>query len=302
MSTNKRTLSGRALSKAKALKNRAARACRILFGIPAVHRYRDFSIVLPPDHMLIHYQRSHPNYDKFLPHLAQHIAAGSCIVDIGANVGDTLAGMVEAHATSTYVCVEPDDGFFELLEKNITRIKASKPALSVIAVKHLVGKSVSDVQLQGGGGTKHAVMGHAGSISSRTLDDILSEHAIRNVRLLKSDVDGFDFDVLDSASSTIAACKPLLFFECQTDHAFQKQGYEATLRSLEAMGYCEWVLFDNFGAVLLRASAVDHFIGLLDYIWKQNLGASTRTIFYVDVFAAVRADKPLVDAVLADYA
>jgi FkbM family methyltransferase len=274
----------------------------LLFGIPAVHRYRDFSILLPPDHMLPHYQRTHPNYDRLLPHLAKYIDQEACIVDVGANVGDTLAGMVETNATSTYVCIEPDDGFFELLTKNIERIKASKPGLSAIASKNLVGKAVSDVQLQGDGGTKHAVVGREGSLKSRTLDDILTEHAIQNVRLLKSDVDGFDFDVLDSASSTISTCKPLLFFECQTDHAFQKQGYETTLRSLETIGYTEWVLFDNFGAVLLRADAVNQFAGLLEYIWKQNLGLGTRTIFYVDILAAVSADKPLIDAVLAEYA
>jgi FkbM family methyltransferase len=302
MTASNRTFSARASSKAHALKNRATRACRMLLGVQTEHVYRDFSILLPPDHMLAHYQRTHPKYDRFLPCLAKHIEPGASIVDVGANVGDTLAGMVEINASSTYVCIEPDDGFFELLKKNIERIKASKPGLSVIAAKHLVGKAVSDVQLLGGGGTKHAVVGHAGSIRSRSLDDILSSHAVQKVRLVKSDVDGFDYDVLDSAPSTISTHKPLLFFECQTDHAFQKQGYETTLRALEAVGYTEWVLFDNFGAVLLRADAVDHFVGLLEYIWKQNLGQSTRTIFYIDILAAVSVDKPLVDAALAEYA
>jgi FkbM family methyltransferase len=267
-----------------------------------VYRYRDFSIVLPPEHLLPVYRSTHPSYDRFLPHLAKHIDPGACIVDVGANVGDTLAGMVETNATAVYVCIEPDESFFELLSQNIQRIKANKPGLTVIADKHLVGKAVSGVHLEGGAGSKHAVISSAGTRQSKSLDDILYGYAVENVRLVKSDVDGFDYDVLDSASTTISTHKPLLFFECQMDHAFQKLGYEEALRRLQARGYTEWVLFDNFGAVLIKAESVDGFIDVLEYIWKQNIGQSTRTIFYVDILAAVSADKPLVDAVLAEYA
>jgi FkbM family methyltransferase len=296
------TIANRFATRAVASSRRAARLGRVLLRIHVEYRYRDFSIMLPPEHMLPVYRSTHPNYDRFLPHLAKHIDPGACIVDVGANVGDTLAGMVETNAAAVYVCIEPDESFFELLSQNIQRIKANKPSLAVITDKHLVGKAVSGVQLEGSAGSKHAVISSAGTHQSKPLDDILNGYAVENVRLVKSDVDGFDYDVLDSASSTISTHKPLLFFECQTDHAFQKQGYETTLRTLEAAGYTEWVLFDNFGAVLLRANAVDHFVGLLEYIWKQNLGQSTRTIFYIDILAAVSADKPLVDAVMAGYA
>jgi FkbM family methyltransferase len=299
--TPNRSLYKRIARKIESFNNRITRDCRVFFGIQIELKYKDFSILLPADHMLPVYRRTHPQYDKFLPYLAKYIKPEECIVDVGANVGDSLAGMIETNPESTYICIEPDDLFFELLKKNIERIKKSKATISVLAAKYLVGRSVSDVQLEGSSGTKHAVVGNSGPIRSRSLDSILSALGNGKVKLLKSDVDGFDYDVIDSASSTIAGQKPLLFFECQTDHDYQKKGYEATFHSLESVGYTDWVLFDNFGAVLMRAKSAHEVTALLDYIWNQKIGLSTRTIYYMDILSGVSADKNLIDAALAEY-
>ena len=61
------------------------------------YKYNDFSILLPADHMLPLYQKVHKKYDKFLPHLVKYIKNYSTIIDVGANCGDTLAGMVDAN-------------------------------------------------------------------------------------------------------------------------------------------------------------------------------------------------------------
>lgn len=266
------------------------------------YKYEDFSILLPANHMLPRYQRRHPKYDRFLPYLAQHIKPEEAIIDVGANVGDTLAGMVEKNSTSTYICVEPDDNFFEYLTKNISRIKNSKPHLTVHAVKSLVGKNISGVSLEGCGGTKHAVLCKDGKITSRPLDNILDDlENSFSIRILKTDVDGFDYDVIESSLILITKKKPIIFFECQYDHEEQKSGYEKILLTLEGQGYCDWAIFDNFGEVILRTSEISLVGQLMNYIWSQNLGNTTRTIFYYDVLAAQDGDKELIDSVLAEY-
>lgn len=273
----------------------------MVLNIPFTYRYKDFSILLPADHMLPIYQRDHPRYDRFLPHLAKYIVASDTVIDVGANVGDTLAGMTEANSTLNYICIEPDDLFFEHLTQNISRIKRAKNDLKVFAIKSLVGKAVSGVNLEGRAGTKHAVINSKGKIRSQPLDELLSDAPHSTIRILKTDVDGFDYDVIDSSLSVIRSNKPLIYFECQLDYAYQRVGYEKTLFALESEGYCDWTVFDNFGDVVLRTRDMDIIIQLMNYIWRQNRGKSVRTIYYYDVLAVQSEDAALVDRVLAEY-
>lgn len=284
------------------LKDKAFTSLRVAANIPVKYQYKDFSILLPPNHKLPSYQRYHPKYDKFLPHLSKHIDPSATVIDVGANVGDTLAGMVEHNSASIYICVEPDDIFFEYLTQNIARIKKTKGHLQVHPVKSLVGKSLFDVSLEGQGGTKHAVIGKRGTIQPKPLDEILGGLPnISNVRILKTDVDGFDYDVIDSSLAVIRDHKPIIFFECQYEFDYQKTGYEKTLLALEKEGYDDWTIFDNFGEVMVRTNDLKIITRLLDYVWRQNEGNSTRTIYYYDVLAAQGMDKDLIDRVLANY-
>jgi FkbM family methyltransferase len=245
------------------------------------------------------YQRIHPKYDRFLPHLVKYIAESDTVIDIGANVGDTLAGMAEQNATASYICIEPDDSFFRHLEENILRIKSSIPGLKVQTVKALVGKNISNVSLAGKDGSKHAVIDNQGDIKSLPLDAMISKES--NIRILKSDVDGFDYDVLDSSMAVIETHKPIVFFECQYEFEYQKSGYSQTLKSLELAGYCDWTIFDNFGEVIIRTHDMNVVSQLIAYVWQQNTGQATRTINYYDVLAVQKADSELIDRVLREY-
>lgn len=269
--------------------------------IPFEYRYGDFSILLPADHMLPTYQRDYPKYDAFLPHLAKYIAAAETVVDVGANVGDTLAAMTKANSTLSYICIEPDDTFFEHLVENISRIKRVKKDLKVRAIKSLVGNVVSGVTLEGRAGSKHAVMSSKGEIRSQPLDELLADAPGSNIRILKTDVDGFDYDVIDSSLAVIRTNGPLIYFECQFDHDYQKAAYEKTLAALESEGYRDWTVFDNFGEVVVRTRDLGVIIQLMNYVWRQNTGNSLRTIYYYDVLAVRSEDAALVDRVLAEY-
>lgn len=273
---------------------------RKILGIKRSYTYQNFSIMLPADHRLPIYQQQHPRYDRFLPHLAKGIAANTTIIDVGANCGDTLAGMVSENATSKYICIEPDQAFHDELLLNIIRIKRCHPDLDVITVKHLVGMSLSNVSLEGVGGTKHAVVGK-GAQSSKPLDEILADIACPPVKLLKTDVDGFDYDVIDSARDLLTSQHPILFFECQYDFEYQKKGYEKTIKWLKTIGYSDWTIFDNFGEIMLRTNDVQQLYQLLEYTWKQNTKAATRTIFYYDILAVTPIDTRFIDIALATY-
>ncbi|MDB5850739.1 MAG: hypothetical protein JWP29_4491 [Rhodoferax sp.] len=262
--------------------------------------YGDFSIRLPAGHRLPLFQLRHPKYDRFLPHAAKYLEKRATVIDVGANCGDTLAAMVDFNQQLDYVCIEPDDRFFDFLTSNIEVIQRRFPALQIQSVKSLVGQNVNNVSLEGTGGTKHAVVG-SGTQQSRSLDAICAELALGNVRLLKSDVDGFDYDILDSAHATIAAQHPLLFFECQCDFDYQKAGYTQTMAWLQSAGYGHWTVFDNFGEVLLRTGDITLIFQLMEYTWRQHQKTSTRTIYYYDILAHAEPDSALVDEMLRTY-
>ena len=266
---------------------------------PILYQYKDFSIKLPANHLLPEYQNAHPKYDRFLPHLVKYATSSDTIVDIGANVGDTLAGMAEKNSTSNYICIEPDDTFYKHLEENINRIKKSITGFKIKTIKALVGKNISNVSLDGKGGTKHAIIDNGGTIKSLPLDEMIPYEL--NVRVLKSDVDGFDYDVLDSSMSVIETHKPIIFFECQYDFEYQKNGYSKTLKILESVGYCDWTVFDNFGEVIVRTNNVSIVDQLMNYLWQQNIGNATRTINYFDILSVQKDDSLLIDKVLIEY-
>jgi FkbM family methyltransferase len=265
------------------------------------YQYDGFSILLPMEHRLPTFQRQHPKYDRFLSHLVRHITQRSTIIDVGANCGDTLAAMVSVAANHKYVCIEPDDLFFSYLLANIERMRRVHVDLDVEAVQAMVGKNIRNASLEGKGGSKHAVVG-TGSLNAVPLDElIVSSEAGPPIRLLKSDVDGFDYDVIDSASELLVRDAPVLFFECQIDSALQKVGYENSIKKLESYGYANWIVFDNFGEVMLGTSHTDALLHLMEYVWKQNRNLTTRTIYYFDVLAATDREKRLIDLVLSGY-
>ena len=271
----------------------------ILFNIPIMLQYKKISIKLPADHFLKDYQMNHLKHDKFLPHLSRFISKNETVIDIGANVGDTLAGMAEKNSTLEYICIEPDNYFFSLLEENVIRIKSSVKGLNVQTIKALVGKNISNVRLEGKDGSKHSVIEKNSIIKSRLLDEIVSNK--KKIRLLKSDVDGFDYDVLDSSMCVIKKNKPIIFFECEFNFKYQKLGYINTLKQLKIAGYCYWIVFDNFGEVFIKTSDLSIIFQLIDYMWKQNVGKTTRTIFHYDILTVQRNNLFFIDRVLKKY-
>jgi hypothetical protein len=121
------------------------------------------------------------------------------------------------------------------------------------------------------------------------------------IRVIKTDVDGFDYDVIDSAMPLMVKDRPLIFFEYDCSTEMQRARIERVLSTLETHGYSDWTVFDNFGQLVLRTDELGVLRQLVDYAWQQRQGASTRTIYYFDVLAGHSGDKDFVSKVLAGY-
>jgi FkbM family methyltransferase len=270
------------------------------FGLGQTILLGGVEIALPAEHLLPRYMSKHARYDRFIPHLVRHLKNGDLIVDVGANCGDTYAAMCAARPGAKFICLEPDPGFFAFLAANAARVAQAHAAQKPTLLPHMVGEPGAKKSLSGGGGTRIS-LDAADGVSTKSLDDILRDADQGKPRLIKSDVDGYDHDVLRSGLRTISAHRPLLFFECQCDRQGQLDAYREILVTLEGLGYASWTVFDNYGGVLLHDVGRAHVEQLLAYVWSQRGEAGTRTIWYLDVLAGSADDAPMVREAIRSY-
>jgi len=254
-------------------------------GVKRSYRINNHTIKIDFTHKLPDYQNANPLYDRFLPHLVKYLPEKSVVIDVGANVGDTLAGMAGSNDKLKYLCIEASKDFFSDLKKNTDSLLAQNSNLQISLVNEFVGKDLTDVEMLGHGGTKKAVVG-GGDIKSKTMFSIINDLNIKysNVSLLKSDVDGFDWDVIRS-SYKLLEHNPYVFFECQYDNHEQLKSYKNLFSEMVSIGYSKFAFFDNFGQYLLSTESLGTVSQLLNYVKKQNFNNSTRTIYYYDVLA-----------------
>ena len=271
------------------------------FGFKKRFFINNYSIQIDFAHRLPDYQSTNRFYDRFLPHLAQYLPKNSLVIDVGANVGDTLVGMLGNNEKLEYLCIEASSDFFSDLKKNYESLMAQNSELNITILNEFVGKDITDVGLDGQGGTKHAVIGN-GNIKSKSMTSILSELGLGHSRisLFKTDCDGFDWDVIRSSYEALTH-KPYIYFECYYNNLEQLESYKELFSEMVSMGYSKFSLFDNFGQYILSTDNLNQSNELLDYIKRQNFNNSTRTYFYYDVLAYCDDKYAEIDLILANY-
>ena len=189
---------------------RGLRFFRKLLQIPVNKRVGNIHLWLPPEHLLPIYKQKYRLYDSFLPVLANRLPKNSIVVDVGANIGDSCKSMYGINSSLNFVCVEPDTKFFKYLKFNTRKI----PKPNLFLHKLLVTESGGSFKLVGKGGTKSMQITNQSSLKTATLDSLCSGiNADSQISLIKTDVDGFDFDVLLSGRLIISEKQPLVFTE-----------------------------------------------------------------------------------------
>ena len=167
------------------------------------------------------------------------------IIDVGAALGDTpmllyanCPGMIKQ-----CLCVDGDDEFFPLLERNIRQFPGAVSWRALLSDSHEAVRELVRIHL----GTASAV-----GTSTRvpvTLDDVVRESGFESVDVLKIDVDGFDGRVLGGAKEVLTRRRPAVIFEWHP-MLYRNAGndWEAPFRLLWAAGYDRFVWYDKFGA------------------------------------------------------
>jgi FkbM family methyltransferase len=218
---------------------------------------------MPLSHSLPIYLKEFPFYDRLPGRLAKFIRAKlgpiKC-VDVGANVGDTIAAFKEPFALEKpvdadfFLAIEPNPRFAKCLWSNWGGDK------SVVILPCICSSSEGNTsaRISEANGTATINLtgkeagGRADGFTKRMIDSIVKEYDEHGeFNLLKIDTDGHDFEVLGGAREFVAGSMPFLYFEVD---AFSNPNFVeeclSTLEFLRTAGYRRVFIYDNFGSPL----------------------------------------------------
>lgn len=290
------SLVGRVKSRIRRLQESAKRRANIdrkylVGGIP---------ITLPSEHKLPETQLIYPLYDKFLPFITRELNANSIVLDVGANVGDSLAAMAASNHSLKYVCVEAEPLFLEYLNLNIRALVEALPELQVQVVSRMISSTPDRKILVGGDGTRKGELNDEIGLLPVSIDTLCEENGFKNISLIKSDVDGWDWDVISSAFQVIKRDKPVLFFEMMVIDSSMLSDYSRLLKKLNEHGYSDFYIFDCFGAFMFHTTNVGLVSEFGDYLLTQYKSKTARVIYYIDIMCGV-ADDPVMRRSIDSY-
>lgn len=276
------------------------------FEADTIYSFGQVKLTLPPGHPLPHYRSEHPLYDRFLERLAEHLPARTLVIDVGANIGDTYLCMVARNQLIDFICIEPHKEFFAYLEKNSAQACIDFPTLNkpeliqaFVGAVPIVGSLVSAA----GTAQVQEVAEADETPDYISLSDVLNRQNALDNRpqlVIKSDVDGFDFNVILSLGEWLTKQNLTLYFECQTNTGQQLESFKNCLEQLEQHGF-KFDALDNFGNLLLKNVNATSVCQVLDYVWRQNSGISTRTIWYLDILATKPTSRAITHAALTQH-
>lgn len=254
-----------------------------------------FTLIAPRQHQIEHLTKKHKYYSRNLPRIGKYIEEQYPvynIIDVGANIGDSIALFRLADVHQTIYAFEGEGFFFSLLTENLPLFK------NVEVHKNYLGEETQVVHLamEAELGTGKLSTGSGTSTQVIKLDDFVKENPINNVKLLKTDTDGFDFKILRGGKELIARDKPVLFFEYDADYleALGDDGL-SFFSELAELGYSKALFYDNFGKFVISASVTDSSLIKQLYAYIRRKEGS---YYYYDVCVFHEDDNQLADSII----
>lgn len=208
-----------------------------------------FPFMVPFSHDLPKNLQKHSNYSWNLLAVAKWVNSiypNTPLIDVGANVGDTVA-LLRTSLQNPILCIEGNQSFFDLLQVNKQQFS------QVTAVQQLLGDvdSVLKSELAIKNGTAQ-VKNSAKSQNIKTLENVLNSYPeFMQAKLVKIDTDGFDGFILRGAISWIKKQQPYVFLEFDPYFlAIQQFAPTEIFSILTDAAYKYVAFFDNYGNYL----------------------------------------------------
>lgn len=154
-------------------------------------------------------------FENFLNLLQPHFT----ILDIGANIGMTALDFAKRAKMGKVVCFEPSPSNFERLKENLSLNDFKNIITSNTGIGTVPGQFKLYNVVDSNPGMKRILTDadaenfESETIVVDTLESQLEKLNIQQVDAIKIDVEGFEMEVLKSASSILKNFKPVLFIE-----------------------------------------------------------------------------------------
>ena len=241
----------------------------------AIVRVGNYDILMPPNNLQIHNYKNIPNLNIDLAKLAKTIAtkySNLCVIDVGANVGDTIA-VIKSEIDIPIIAIEGDNTSYQFLEIN------SKKFNQITVINSFLGETQSEINVniekKGWNNTLVPDANAATKITLQTLDSILLVNGLqtRNNKLLKIDTEGFDTIILRGCKKLLEQNKPVVYFEFNAENmkAIGEDGIK-TLLGMKTFGYASVLIFDGLSNLIVSTTLHDKalLVQLNNYIHNDS--------------------------------
>lgn len=254
-------------------------------------RIGKFDLYLYQSHQLPKILKEWPLYSFNLARLVVQVQqkySDLVVLDIGANVGDTVA-IIKSAIDVPIICVEGYEKYFHLLQKNVEQFD------NVLTFQYYLGDCIETVPVsfqEKRGSLALSKSTNIAEISIITLDEFVRRHPEpRAARLIKIDTDGFDLSIIKGGMDFIHKMHPVLFFELDVDClSLTIDEISNFFESLIEIGYEDIVYFDNYGRFLLSNSLQNAL--LMQQLLKYIQGKHGRFEYY-DIAVFHHMDKDI---------
>ncbi|WP_442938884.1 FkbM family methyltransferase [Nostoc sp.] len=243
-----------------------------------------------------HYQKRFRLYDKFIGVIAKYLPNNQdFVVDIGANVGDTTALLLQ-YCLNPIICIEADDEFFGIMERNLSEYNQR-----IILVNSFVsGNNFKNVELVKNSGTARAVESKTKIVKSDSLESIIKNSNFGKCILIKTDTDGFDFEILLSSLSIIKEDRPILYWENEISSLKDIELAKDLLNKLANINYTKYIVIDNFGNPLFYGCSPQYLEQINKYLFN-NIYNENNTFYYIDIVAFPETYSHLIPQIASEY-
>lgn len=236
------------------------------FSVPVNTKVHGYNVIVNYGYLYPIFSRKFGSYNNPLVELVNqtYLAKNAPVnfVDIGAAIGDTVLliysncpGMIKS-----FCCVDGDQEFFAYLQSNLGNFDEGKLIFSVLSScatneRELIRTHLGTASAQG-----------SNQVIAKPLDSVIAEAKIKDIDVLKIDVDGFDGKVLKGSRNLLQSNQPSVIFEWHPIlYDETKNSWMEPFDILNECGYDRFFWFDKYGNF-------SHFMSELDKKSIVNLG------------------------------
>lgn len=267
------------------------------YGDPLVgHSIAGADLLLHMSHKLPFYLKSYPLHSLNIPRIAKLVKQkypNFTFIDIGANIGDTVA-FLRNQAVFPILCIEGDNKYFPVLEYNLSQFTDVDSLELYISDK--TEDTRGEAKRKEGTAYLSGDTNSCGMVQVKRLSDALKHRpGFEKSKMLKIDTDGFDCKILRGAVDFLEIAKPVIFFEYEP-LTLRRQGDDgiSVFDVLKKSGYKRLLFYDDIGYLMLSCE-IDNKM-LIEQI-NQYLSGKSRG-HYCDVCVFHEEDSDLFEKVL----